>query len=362
MRTSIAALALAAVLPSAGGAAPPPVRATALPRTALVGASWQAVLRAPAAPTVVATGRGTLRAKARGGGGVFRATLRFPHAGRWAIAARLGARTVRLGTVAVDVARDPLLADPFTIAVDGSGALLVGQRDDGPLVRVAAGRATRVASGVGIYHVAVANGRTYVAASDGAVYRVDGGAFARVTPAVDAGAAAVDAAGNVYVAVYAGWIKKVTPAGVVTNVAGTGAEGYAGDGGSATSAKLFHPHSLALGPDGALYVADTENRRIRRIDLRTGTIATFGGDVGITVSIAVASDGTIWSADVRRDGAGGGITRTTAQGVTSRVATLAAANGVAVAPDGTVYVIEWESKRVGRLDPRSGMVEPVARG
>jgi sugar lactone lactonase YvrE len=230
-------------------------------------------------------------------------------------------------------------------------------------VRVAAGRATNVASGLGIYHVTVANGRTYVSASDGAVYRVDGSAFTRVTPPVDAGAAAVDAAGNVYVAVYAGWIKKITSAGVVTNLAGTGVEGYAGDGGAATAAKLFHPHALALGPDGALYVADTENRRIRRIDLHTGTIATFGGDVGITVSVAVASDGTVWSADVRRDGTGsGGITRTTAQGVTSRVATLATANGVAVAPDGTVYVNQWESKRVGRLDPRSGMVEPVARG
>ena len=362
MRTSIAALALAAVLPSAGGAAPPPVRATTLPRTAVVGASWQAVLRAPAPPTIVASGPGTLRVKARGAGGLFRATLRFPRAGRWEIAGQLGTRTARLGTVAVDVARDPLLVDPFTIAVDDAGALLVGQRDNGPLVRVAAGRATRVASGVGIYHVAVANGRTYVSASDGAVYRVDGAAFTRVTPPVDAGAAAVDAAGNVYVAVYAGWIKKITSAGVVTNLAGTGVEGYAGDGGAATAAKLFHPHALALGPDGALYVADTENRRIRRIDLRTGTIATFGGDVGITVSVAAASDGTVWSADVRRDGTGGGITRTTAQGVTSRVATLATANGVAVAPDGTVYVNQWESKRVGRLDPRSGMVEPVARG
>jgi serine/threonine-protein kinase len=280
----------------------------------------------------------------------------------WEVAARIGTRTTRLGTVSVDVARDPLLVDPFTIAVDASGAILVGQRDTGPLVRVAAGHATTVADGVGIFHVVVAGGLTYVAASDGAVYRVDGAAFARVTPAVDAGAVAVVGAGNVYVAVYAGWFKKITPAGAVTSVAGTGVEGYSGDGGPATSAKLFHPHSLALGPDGALYVADTENRRIRRIDLGTGTIATFGGDVGITVSVAVASDGTVWSADVRRDGTGGGITRTTAQGLTTRVATLATANGVAVAPDGTVYVNEWEDKRVGRLDARSGVVEPVARG
>lgn len=111
---------------------------------------------------------------------------------------------------------------------------------------------------------------------------------------------------------------------------------------------------------GALYVADTENRRIRRIDLETGLITTFGGDVGITVAVAVAADGTVYSADVRRDRAGGGITRTTPQGVTSRLTSTA--NGVAVGADGSVYVNLWEYKRIDRVDPRSGTVEPVARG
>jgi NHL repeat-containing protein len=362
MRAGSAALVLALV-PPAAAAAQPPVRAVTLPRTAVVEAAWHVALRASAAPLLLASGPGkTLRVRTQGSKGLYRAVVRFPRAGAWKIAASLRGRSATLGTVAVDVARDPLLVDPFTIAVDGSGSILVGQMDKGPLLRVVAGRATPVADGVGIFHVAVAGGRTYVAASDGAVYRVDGSAFARVTPVVDAGAVAVDGAGNVYAAVYAGWIRKITPGGVVTSIAGTGVEGYSGDGGPATSAKLFHPHSLALGPDGAIYVADTENRRIRRIDLRAGTITTFGGDVGVTVSIAVAADGTVWSADVRRDGTGGGITRTTAQGVTSRIATIATVNGVAVAPDGTVYVNQWEDKRVGRLDPRSGVVEPVARG
>ncbi len=169
-------------------------------------------------------------------------------------------------------------------------------------------------------------------------------------------------AGNIYVTDYVGWVKKITPGGVVTAIAGNGTEGYSGDGGPATAAQLFHPHSLALGPDGALYVADTENRRIRRIDLATGTISTFGGDVGITVSLAIAADGTVYSADVVRDGAGGGVTRTTPAGQTTRLVTAREANGVAVAPNGTVYVNLWEPKRITRLDRRTGALVTVARG
>ncbi len=362
MRALVAVVVLAFAVPAVVPAAPPPVRASSLPRAAVVGAAWQAILRAPKAPTLVAVGPATLRAKARGARGVFRATLRFPRAGSWQISAVLGGKTTRLGTVRVDVARDPLLTNPFTIAVDPTGALLVGQMDKGPLVRIVNGRAATVASGVGVFHVSTSAGGTYVAGADGAVHRVEGSSFVRVTPALEAGAVAVDGAGNYYVTVYAGWVKKVTPAGAVSTVAGNGTEGFSGDNGPATRAQLFHPHSLALGPDGALYVADTENRRIRRIDLRTGLITSFGGDVGITVSVAVAADGTVYSADVRRDGAGGGITRTTPQGVTSRLATVPTANGVAVGAGGSVYVNLWEDKRIDRLDPQSGTLEPIARG
>ena len=147
----------------------------------------------------------------------------------------------------------------------------------------------------------------------------------------------------------------------MTTIAGDGTEGYAGDGGPATAAKLFHPHSSVIGQDGALYVADTENRRIRRIDLATGLITTFGGDVGITVALCVGPDGSIYSADVLRAGAGGGVTRTTPAGVTTRIVSAPRANGVAVAPDGTVYVNFWEDKRIARLTA-DGRLEPVARG
>jgi hypothetical protein len=193
----------------------------------------------------------------------------------------LGRKTTRLGTVAVDVPRDPLIVDPITIAAEPSGSLLVGQLREGELLRIVDGRATTAARLHGLFHVAVANGATYAAAQDGAVYRVEGSSGTRVSPPMDASAVAVDAAGNLYVTVYVGWIKKVAPDGTVTTIAGNGTEGYSGDGGPATAAQIFHPHSIVVGRDGALYLADTENRRIRRVDLASGRITTFGGDVGI---------------------------------------------------------------------------------
>ena len=60
-------------------------------------------------------------------------------------------------------------------------------------------------------------------------------------------------------------------------VAGTGAKGYAGDGGPALEATLAGPKGLAYTPDAALYIADTENHAIRRVDLTSGMITTVLG-------------------------------------------------------------------------------------
>lgn len=363
MRRFALLAAFAVTLPATVTAATPPVRVVTLPRTGVVGTAWQVVLRATKAPTVVATGPATLRAKATGKRGVFRATLRFTRAGTWRIAATLGGRTTRLGVVAVDVARQPLLNNPFTVAVVPSGSLLVGQLDRGPLVRVSGGRAAVAASGLGIFHVTTApSGAAYVAGDDGAVHRLEGNRFVRVTEPMDASSVAVDQAGNLYVALYRGWIKRIAPDGTVATLAGDGTEGYSGDGGPATAAQLFHPHSIALGPDGALYVADTENRRIRRIDLATGRISTLGGDVGLVVSVAVAPDGTVYCADIVRGGAGGGVTSITPQGTATALMRAPDTNGVAVGGDGTLYVTRFEVKRILRLDPRTHAVETVARG
>ena len=70
---------------------------------------------------------------------------------------------------------------------------------------------------------------------------------------------------------------------MITTFAGTGVEGGAGDGGPAISAQVAHPRDLEIGPDGNLYIADTDNNRIRMIDLATNVISTVvgSGDLGL---------------------------------------------------------------------------------
>jgi len=362
----VALLALVFTATAAAATPAPRVRAVALPATGVVGAPLRisVLITPPTRATLVATGPATLRVplartKKRG---VYTATLRPTRAGSWTLSAAVGRKTVRLGRVAVDVARDPLLLDPFTIAIEPQGTLLVGQLREGALVRLAPrSRATTVAAPTRIEHVTIApNGNVYAVGAD-ALLRLQGNALVQVAGGLDgATSAAADANGNVYVAEYAGWVRKVAPDGKVTTVAGTGQEAFSGDGGPATAAALFHPHGIAVGLDGSIYVADTENRRIRRIDPATGRISTLA-EAGLVVTVTVARDGTVYAADVARDGVPGGVTATTPGGAVTRIY-RGDVNGIAVAPDGSLYLNAWEAKRILLLDPKTGRTETVARG
>src|SRR5215213_7249338 len=68
------------------------------------------------------------------------------------------------------------------------------------------------------------------------------------------------------------------PAPTITAVAGTGEQGFAGDGGPAGKAKLDQPFDVALDRAGNLYFSDTFNHRIRRVDAKTGAISTVAGN------------------------------------------------------------------------------------
>jgi DNA-binding beta-propeller fold protein YncE len=89
---------------------------------------------------------------------------------------------------------------------------------------------------------------------------------------------AIDAAGTLYLALREGnAIFRIAPdTGILRHVAGTGEQGYSGDGGPARSARLGGPKGLAF-DRGNLYVADTENHVVRRIELQTGIITTVLG-------------------------------------------------------------------------------------
>lgn len=86
-----------------------------------------------------------------------------------------------------------------------------------------------------------------------------------------------DGSGNIYVAENQGHrIRKITPSGIISTVAGTGTAGYSGDGGPATSAKLFEPYWVDVDNSGNLYIADAFNNRIRKVS-PSGIITTIAG-------------------------------------------------------------------------------------
>lgn len=164
-------------------------------------------------------------------------------------------------------------------------------------------------------------------------------------------------------------IRRVDPAGIITTVAGTGAQGFGGDGGPATAALLNSPQGVAVGPDGSVYIADTGNQRIRRLGpdgLLTTTAGTgafsYSGDGGPALAasmrspsqVAVAPDGSLYIVDltnamVRRVGIDGIIRAVTKNGFFCQLPPYSGdggpaidadigPQGVTVGPDGTVYV------------------------
>jgi sugar lactone lactonase YvrE len=127
--------------------------------------------------------------------------------------------------------------------------------------------------------------------------------------------AVLDRAGNIYIADTLNHrIRKVTAStGVITTVAGTGVEGFSGDGGAATAARIAQPDSVMVDSAGNLYIADTYNHRVRKVDVATGIITTvagngtrgFSGEGGPAISasmrypsgVALDSAGNLYVAD-----------------------------------------------------------------
>ncbi|MCM3882630.1 serine/threonine protein kinase, partial [Frankia sp. R82] len=88
---------------------------------------------------------------------------------------------------------------------------------------------------------------------------------------------AVDTTGALYIADWgSNRVRRVGTDGTITTVAGTGAPGSSGDGGPATHAQLRNPNGVAVDTTGALYIADQDNNRVRRVGT-DGTITTVAG-------------------------------------------------------------------------------------
>ncbi len=151
---------------------------------------------------------------------------------------------------------------PSALAVDASGFVYIADTGNQRVRKIVNGTITTIAG----------NG------SSG--YTGDGAAATSATLNSPSGLV-VDGAGNVYISDYGNnAVRKVSAAGVITTVAGSGSQGYSGDGFAATSAQLNGPLGLALDASGNLYIADSLNHVVRIVS-PSGTIATFAGTGGL---------------------------------------------------------------------------------
>ena len=196
---------------------------------------------------------------------------------------------------------------------------------------------------------------------------------------------AVDAAGNLYIADSGNHrIRRVDVSGTVTTIAGTGRPGYSGDGGPAAKAQLGSPSGVAVDDAGNLYIAETGTSRIRRVDV-SGTITTIAGtgrfgysgdggpavmaQLGSPVDVAVDDEGNVYIADtlnsrIRRVDPSGTITTIagtgepgfTTDGGPATAAQIDRPQGVAVGGDGNLYIADTENHRISRVTLSAGAV------
>jgi sugar lactone lactonase YvrE len=207
---------------------------------------------------------------------------------------------------------------------------------------------------------------------------------------------ATDREGNLYIADLFNYrIRKVDPTGTITTIAGIGERGFSGDGGPATEARLFapaeelgtgrsiFPGGMAFDPEGNLYVAD--GGAVRKIDA-SGTISTVAG-TGVpgfsrdgdratqamvtAVDVAVDPEGNLFLSDftsrVRRVDREGIITTVAGTGMRGKGRDGAPATsvplhdplGIAVVPDGTLFIAEHHRCVIRKVDPE-GLITTVA--
>ena len=159
----------------------------------------------------------------------------------------------------------------------------------------------------------------------------DGGPATSATLTAMSGLAA-DQNGNLYIAdTWADRIRKIDSDGTISAVAGTGEKGRSGDGGPAIEARLQRPRGVVLDGSGNIYIADTENHLVRRVDA-SGTITTFAG-----------------TGDAGYAGDGGPATD----------AQLHEPRAVAIDPAGNVFIAESRNRTVRKVDP-AGIITTVA--
>ena len=251
---------------------------------------------------------------------------------------------------------------PYGVAVDASGNVFVGDTYDHSIRKVTpAGVVTTLA------------GSTTIGSADGT-----GSAASFRYPA----GVAVDGTGNVYVADSRNYkVRKITPGGVVTTLAGSGSLGSAdGTGGAASFAVMY---AVAVDGSGTVYVADSGNNKIRKVT-PGGAVSTLAGSGAVgsldgvgpaatfsyPAGIAVDSSGNVFVGDrgsnkIRKIAPGGAVTTVAGTGVAGTkdgagaLATFSSPSNVAVDGKGNAYVVDNYGNKVRKVTP-DGVVTTLA--
>ena len=265
---------------------------------------------------------------------------------------------------------------PFGIAVDAGGNLYIADSSNDRIRKVDA--TTNLMSTI---------------AGNGNVGSSGDGGLATLASLNLPSSVAIDGAGNVYFADSSNnAVRRVDAStGIITTVAGTlGVQGYAGDGGQATSALLNNPAGMTLDGYGALYIADTGNNVVRKLDLTTGMLSAFAGnhtpaysgDGGAATaaslnspwSVSVSQTGDVYIADqnnhsIRRVTGVSGVISTisgngtpgfSGDGGTGDAALLNSPSGVAIDVAGNIYIADTGNNRVRKINAATGIITTVA--
>lgn len=252
------------------------------------------------------------------------------------------------------------LSRPAGVAFDAAGNLYIAENGNNLIVEVSSVGMISTIAGTGEQGYAGDNGPATSAVLD--------------SPA----GVAVDTTGNIYIAdSHNNRIRKVT-SGTITTIAGTGAAGFFGDGGAATSAALNLPTALAVDAAGNLYIADTNNHRIRKISGTTITTVAGDGDQlylndGVAATqtgldspsgIAVDAAGNLYIGDTRNQRvrkvtlssglistiAGNGTKSFAGDGGMANAAGLARPRGVATVAEGSIYLVDSDNDRIRNIN------------
>jgi uncharacterized protein (TIGR03437 family) len=261
---------------------------------------------------------------------------------------------------------------PWGVVADSGGNLYISDSGNHTIRKIAASGVITTVAGAGI-----------------AGYSGDGGPAAGARLNTPLGIA-MDAGGNLYVAdCHNQRIRMISSGGAITTVAGNGSMGYAGDGGPAVGAELACPHGVAVDPAGNIYIGDTENNRVRKVT-PAGVISTIAGTgtQGFTgdgrpaagaqlcapASLALDAAGSLYIADtcnwaIRKifpdgtiatvAGVGPGVASYWGDGQPATGVALYGPQGIAVDSAGDLYIGDTDGNHIRRVSS-AGIISTIA--